>query len=195
MDEYLSKWEGMSAQLASMGAAIDEGLLTTMLVESFGARSDSEYGGALSALLTKDNLSWNQVSARLLQEYTSARAAGSSGSRRPTTDEALNTVDRNRGKKMKCWYCGKPGHRKADCIKRKRDEKNGKNHLQQRDSDDSALQARNTNRFRGNSEKKNSEEAVVDSGATAHMLKSKKWLRRGAREVRTSIGTAGKDDL
>lgn len=50
--EYVIKWELHSANLPSMDALMNEGLLVTMLTEFFGDRSRPQYGAALSALLT-----------------------------------------------------------------------------------------------------------------------------------------------
>jgi len=44
MDVYVAKWEQLASKLDLMNASLDEGLLITMFLESFGNRSKSEYG-------------------------------------------------------------------------------------------------------------------------------------------------------
>lgn len=67
MQEYGAKWELCSVQLDFVDAPVDEGLLLTMLVETFGDRVKFPYGAVLSAILTKD-LSCQQPATRLWQE-------------------------------------------------------------------------------------------------------------------------------
>lgn len=55
----------------SMDASIDQGLLLKMFVELFGILWKSFFGAVLSALLNKEDLSWQQVSTWMLQEYDS----------------------------------------------------------------------------------------------------------------------------
>lgn len=71
MQDYIAMWEHMSAQLGSIKAPIDERLLVSMFVESFGKTSISQFGTAVTTLLTLDNLTWKSVTARLLQEHIS----------------------------------------------------------------------------------------------------------------------------
>lgn len=65
-----------------MEAPIDEGLLTTVFVESFSDHARSPYGAVLSTLLTKEDLSWRELPSQMLQEYgshPSSRCAEDSG--------------------------------------------------------------------------------------------------------------------
>lgn len=71
IDEYLSRWELICAQLNGMNTTLDKDLLITMFFESFGNRGTSDYGPVISALLTKDSLSWADVSARMMHEHES----------------------------------------------------------------------------------------------------------------------------
>lgn len=58
---------------------IDEGLLDTMFSESFGDRSRSPCGVALSALLTKVDLICQTLTSPMRQEYSSRHATRSNG--------------------------------------------------------------------------------------------------------------------
>lgn len=70
-----------------MGSGIDESLLIAMFVDSFGPRKDSDHGGAISALLTLENLSWSQVSLRLLREFESNRTKPGNESTRKNSEQ------------------------------------------------------------------------------------------------------------
>lgn len=74
MKEFVAKWGLLRAQLSSNGASIDEGLMVTIFVESFGDRTKYQFGTAFAALLTRDEVTWQSVTARLLQEYVSQQA-------------------------------------------------------------------------------------------------------------------------
>lgn len=68
MPEYVAKWELCAGQFASMDAPTDEGLLVTMFIESFGDRLKSPYGMNLPEMLTREELTWQAIKLRLLQE-------------------------------------------------------------------------------------------------------------------------------
>lgn len=61
----------MSTQPASMNAFIDEGMIVAMFVEIFRDCLKSPSGTALSALLTREDLTWQLVTPILLQEFVS----------------------------------------------------------------------------------------------------------------------------
>lgn len=65
----------MSAQLASTDAHIDEGLLVTMLNESFGDRSKSPFGAAIFVLLTNDDHICEKVTSHLLHKHFSPQVS------------------------------------------------------------------------------------------------------------------------
>ncbi len=61
--------------MAAMGSPLNEPLLISMFFESFGSRNNSMFGGAISALLTKDSVSWQQLCSRMLEEYESSKSS------------------------------------------------------------------------------------------------------------------------
>lgn len=61
----------MSTPLASMDAHIDDGILVTIVVENVGDRLQPSIGTARFALMTRDSLTWQLVTSRLLQEFAS----------------------------------------------------------------------------------------------------------------------------
>lgn len=57
---------------------INDVLLITMFVGWFGDQAKSAYGAKLSVLLTKEEVSWQELSTGMLQEYalpSSSRSA------------------------------------------------------------------------------------------------------------------------
>jgi len=179
MDVYISKWEQLSAQLDVMKSSLDEGLLITMFFESFGNRRTSDYGSAISAMLTKDSLHWPQVTARMMQEYKSiATIEDGAGGR---TDSAYVA-------KMKCYYCKKVGHKKADCWKRKKDLREAEDNSKKKIKE-TALMCHVGDNMR------KAQRALLDSGASAHMMKGKQWMERGVKAVDKVITTASNDTL
>lgn len=67
MHEHVSKRKLCSAQLVSMDAPMDQGLLISMSSESFGDSSSLLYVVTLSALLIKKNLTRLAPTFGLLQ--------------------------------------------------------------------------------------------------------------------------------
>lgn len=65
----------MSAQYASMDDPIDERLLVNIFAESFSERSVSSFGTAIFALPTRDNLTWESETARLLQVHVTQQVS------------------------------------------------------------------------------------------------------------------------
>jgi len=188
MDVYVPKWEQLSSQLDVMNASIDEGLLITMFLESFGNRSKSDYGSTISALLSKDTLEWHTVSTRLIQEYQSVTLTKTTGGGGVgSAEQAFRTDDMR--KTRKCWYCNKPGHIKSECYKRKKDlgvdderpgRKRGESALMMRSAENRSMIA---------------ERALMDSGASSHMFKSRTWMDGNANEIDTPITTANNSTM
>lgn len=77
MLENIAEWESYWAQMASMNAKTNEGLLMTVLMEWFGDRIESLYGGVITALLTNEELAWQNFTSRILHKHISLRLAKS----------------------------------------------------------------------------------------------------------------------
>lgn len=71
MKNYVTGWEQMSVQLASMDFPIDEAMVVKMYVESFGNQFNSPFETSLSVLLTRTDLTWQLVTWHLLLEFAS----------------------------------------------------------------------------------------------------------------------------
>lgn len=68
MHGYVAKLVLYAVQLALINAPIDEELVLSMFAESFGDRSKLLNGMDLSRLRTREDLPWNALKSRLLQE-------------------------------------------------------------------------------------------------------------------------------
>lgn len=71
------RWESCSAHHAPMDSPMVEAPLVTVITEFFGDRANSPNGMTPSALITKEPLTWQALTSRLLQEYSSQNATKS----------------------------------------------------------------------------------------------------------------------
>ncbi|POS84578.1 hypothetical protein EPUL_005025, partial [Erysiphe pulchra] len=99
---------------------------------------------------------------------------------------AENNAQNRSGKKdtRKCYYCGKVGHIKPNCRKKKHDEKNKQNGTQKEKSENAGIAwiaNKNTNI--------GIDDWCVDSGATSHMT-SDRGIFIEYEDYRSTVGTA-----
>lgn len=94
------------------------------------------------------------MSARLLQEYESNRTKAGNKPTRNSSDQAIK-ADGQTKSKLRCFYCNKVGHKKAQCWKRKRNEKEKGEHSEQGGAKDSALMARTRDVLHGRGRNRN----------------------------------------
>lgn len=104
----------MSVQLASIDTPIDKGLLITIFVESFGDWSNSAFGTALFALLTRVDHTWQLVTLWLLQKFDFQKGSRFTWER--SQDKALavqKNKKNNKGQEkfsrngVECCFCAK----------------------------------------------------------------------------------------
>lgn len=124
MSKYVPNWEWCSAWLATMDAPLDDGLLVKICSESSSGRSKWQYGAALSALLTKNYLTWQAPMLRLLQKYSSQHASRSASHVAKGTAYVASSGNNNNKKaikkdsnEVKFWYCRKNGDYLDNCRK------------------------------------------------------------------------------
>ncbi len=101
---------------------------------------------------------------------------------------------------MKCYYCKKMGHIKKECYKWKRDQKKKQDCEEKKDddADDKALSARSASpchRAANDCAIVPRDEAIVDSGATLHMIKNDRIITSLRKKMSTDIITAGKSSV
>ena len=135
----------------------------------------------------------------MLEEYKSGEKSGTVSDKEGQSEQA-NSANAHKGKrKVKCYYCDKVGHIVRDCYKLKSDRKRKNGDESKRATDDDrALSARpaGTRHRLGNNDKMVAHrEAIVDSGATVHMVKDHRLIKSSRRKVSTEIATAGKSSI
>ena len=170
MSEYVDSFENIFNQLEVMESPVTESMQIAILFASFGRSSDSPYGAVITALQTMSDkdLSWEKATARLLQEYSSLNCDRNLGRVLPN-DMPINQKALKTKAHLQCYGCGKYGHFKRDCRARTtrqwtRKEHNAPINMNRFDiaSKEKALLSR---------ERKASKNyAVVDSGASNHMM-------------------------
>lgn len=70
MPDFVDEFEEVFNRLSAMESPVSEELQVAMLLAAFGDKSKSEYGQVVSTLQTiETEMSWEKVTARLLQEY------------------------------------------------------------------------------------------------------------------------------
>ena len=187
MDLYVHEFEEMAAQPEPMNAAMNEDMLVTMFLESFGLRKASEYGSTISAPQTREDLTWSQISSRMLQEYQSLLANSTGGTTRnsvPKEEKALNAH-------ITCFYCNERGHKKFECPKSRNDGDRGRGRQGGYRGRGGAFISRGYQPHKPHGNKRREVEfALMHSGATSHMVHNENLLRNKGADVRT-IATAG----
>lgn len=171
-----------------------------MFAESLDDRAKLPFDSPFPALLTRDYLTWQSESARLLLEYVSQKPS-------KLSDDLIKKAfvvgpKKNINKKIKknrdvngveCCYCCNIGHVKAEWYKTKpnKGEEDAEKYraakaiaiLLQQDKPPRylALTAIHT--------------SYIDSDATAHMMQNKSILKGNAVWSNATIATAGKDTI
>lgn len=154
MSDYVDDLESVFSRLEAMGSPIGNSMQIAILFSSFVSTRETPYRPVISALqtLSDEELSWEKVTARLLQEYDTStsetKTEGSGPAGLLGTERALQAKVRGR-----CFKCGRKGHYKPDCRSVKPDHRAG------HPSTHRALVSR-----------QGDHQFIVDSGATSHMI-------------------------
>lgn len=108
--------------------------------------------------MSDTELTWDKVTARLLQEYDTRAIEATTGTSVPP-DEHVETERALKAKvKGRCFLCGKKGHYKRNCRSRNQNQREGGSGT----SVHRALLALSDPGYR----------FLIDSGATCHMVGS-----------------------
>ena len=128
MSDFIDSFEEIFNRLEGMGSPFPEQMQVALLLSSFGQKSSSKYGSVVAALQTlTDSLTWEHVTARLLQEYeeqqwNSKQASSSTDTHALTAGAARfrhHQSDRRTGRETRsCFSCGRVGHLSRDCRKK-----------------------------------------------------------------------------
>lgn len=200
MQDYIAKRELMSALFASMDALVDERLVLIMFVERLGDSSLSLFGTANFALQTKEDPICEPVIARLLHESvlqqvlkpeTISTKVLALVSRTQKIYERNNNNKNTYGSGEGCWYCGKPGHIKAECFKKRQYWAKNDNGKDTHDKTMVALVRSDTSRKERALVARH--KTLVDSEATAQMVKTASMITGNSVSSDSIFGTADKD--
>ena len=128
MPDYIDGYEEIFNRLAAMQSHVSEEMQIAMLLASFGDKSQSQYGHIVTSLQTvQDELKWETVSARLLQEYDELSSRSSSSRTQVKKNSlALAVFGRpkrrheaarhhSRNEKRRCFKCNRIGHIARNC--------------------------------------------------------------------------------
>lgn len=102
-------------------------VLCPACVKSLGDRLKSLYGVALSALLKKEDLTWQQLKSRSPQEYSSQNVMRCASYLSKESAYVASSYLNNKSKRKKktgsneivCWYSNKKGYYWGDYFKQK----------------------------------------------------------------------------
>ncbi|UYV75442.1 hypothetical protein LAZ67_13000282, partial [Cordylochernes scorpioides] len=162
LQDYLNKFSSLADRLSEMDAQVPEDFLSILLLCSL----PESYEGFRTAIETRDELpSFEALKVKMLEEEI--RQTQLNGT--TNTEQAFlgNPERKNlpstskpkpRGFPFSCHFCGKKGHKAADCRKRK--SRNPKNEMV------ASFGTKYLSKLGAN-------EWCLDSGATAHMCSSR----------------------
>lgn len=204
MGDYVDGFEEVYNRLDGMQSTISDEMQIAMFLASFGDLNKSSFGYIISSLqVMQENLSWETVTARLLQAYDDSLFQ-SGKSKKPTGDDHTALVVRKNwqrkgtGNKFverrKCYQCHQKGHLARDCPTR--DDGSNVNHAHRdnriRNSAHKAvllvaqanrkpIPVRSGSAFVRNRVMQRPQntyaDILLDSGASDHMVRNLSWLR------------------
>lgn len=191
MIEHFVKFDTKVRELKSKGAMLEE---LDIIAHLFITLPES-YDNLVTALETmnQEKLSLEFVKTRLMDEHNKRSGRESTG----RSNESGAMSAKGQRKQLKCFGCGKIGHKKSSCFAQKKGKKNSNNVNKASDEKGSTLCAvtngqecacikqqavntaqkvqRNDNTVR-RSDDASQIEFVMDSGATQHMANNKQYF-------------------
>jgi hypothetical protein len=195
LTKYVSRATDLRDQLLAAGHTVDDQEVVMCIL----AGLPGEYDTVVTVLeLNEDKLEVDEVLAKLLQAEQRLGHGEKNDNRAYFTGKPIKQKIRAgsggtaTGTNKECWYCGKPGHLKADCRKKKRDEQRGGGN--QRGAGGNG--AHRVVAAMGASTMKWEREFVLDSGATHHIAGNRDlllYVRKADREIDVTFanGTIG----
>jgi gag-polypeptide of LTR copia-type len=204
MQNHIAEFEQLYDRIDSMGDAVVEVQRVATLLRSVGA----EYESIVLALRTvPGNMSWDDLTARLLYEYERRESAKNEGGASLISSQRMK-----RG--PKCFSCGKYGHIKTNCT-----EKSSRG-SEDSDSDDDAKKKRLKKSYSTKASKKKKpdrkrdesrkgmrllmakdakeqedDQVLIDSGASSHKAKTRDIMTSVKKIPERKIVTANNEVL
>lgn len=128
MSDYIDQFEEVFSRLDGMKSIIQEKVPVVKLLASFGDKVNSPFGHVILSVKTvSDSLSWERVTARLLQEYDQQtrqqvpKASEPYGQAPRVGKSRQNRNDQNcraMSASIRCCECNEMGHVARCCRKR-----------------------------------------------------------------------------
>lgn len=191
MSDFIDSFEKIFNCLDGMGSPFPEQMQVAFLLSSFGQKSSSKYGGVVAALQTlTDSLTWEHVTARLLQEYDEQMWNAKQGGSISTETKALTAGTRRfnprqfdarpRKETRACFSCGKIGHLSKACRGKRMAWRDHMSHhwSNQSQRERNTGHANTAKSLMARTETSPTEENfIADSGASEHMAMNRIALR------------------
>ena len=192
MADFIDGFESLFTRLASMNSEVKEDMQVAILLAALS--SEKEYENVIAALKTlpQEALTWDDVTARLIEESKSKTVKKGSqtftdkGKLLKTTTRGRNA--RSKGKENRplvCYIC-KEGHRGPECPYRgifqkilEEQKRKGKVEMNSGSSGSDAASKPKLlfTAFKSDfTSSASSDEVVIDSGASHHMFMHKSWF-------------------
>ena len=170
--EHIGKLRSIVAKLSTIGVTISDEQYIIILLRSL----PSEYDQLVVTLENVDGLKVEDVHARLIREEVRKKV-----NENGTQSTALQSITPRKryGYNRKCFFCGKSGHRIAECRKRiyhERKKDQGHNNFNQKQPQTFAMAASSNN------SKSSIINWFVDSGASYHISGNMTSFVRGSME-------------
>jgi gag-polypeptide of LTR copia-type/Zinc knuckle len=196
--------EKPAEKLENVGETAADSMQVDVLFKSLS--ENKEYDGIVTALRTREDVTWGSVTARLVEEHRRRTAGKSKQLDKDTFERAY--AGKMRGKDTrKCWRCGKIGHIAVKCqstderpsddeprtsktkIKHERGSTARGREKTKSDKSTSPRIALAASAFTAHEWHGRGHEnaLIVDSGASWHMCKDKALLRKLHRVPRRQI--------
>lgn len=142
IQDHLNEFHAMIGQLLLVGIEFEDEVIALSFLCSLPESWNNVTMAVSNSVPSSGKLVFNDVISTILSEDMRRKTSGEASS----SGAALTTEDRGRQKergnnktrgkskarskskgkgKGDCWYCGKTGHMKRDCWKKKKDEKEG----------------------------------------------------------------------
>ena len=174
---HVENFSSVRSQLKSVGVNIDEGLYKLALLRSLSQRYDHLFVTLENQV---DSLNIKDLHARIYREEVCQDSTEERTSQALSAQFKPSSSRSGDNRRKKCFYCGKKGHVRADCFKRKNEEQQSRSSLQQhstKKSDGHFLMALDSGCDQGKST------WYIDSGASFHICKDQKLFNKSPEEL------------
>ena len=169
--QHVQLFASTRTELRAVGISIDDTLYKIALLRSL---SSSFEGLSIALEAQMDEISIDDLHARIYREEARQKAAAGSHAAALSTRSNDTRRPRFDKRKMKCYHCGKKGHLRSECRKRKQEEA-AANDEKKEDSTAHAMMCRTSPQLRSC--------WYVDSGASFHICNNLKYYTSEVKSI------------